>query len=111
MSVINIPDRVIIKCAWQAVSKQPEDELFRLAHARGVGGLAKLYGSCTVGHLSQGVRGKICGQRAYQDRELRVQVMGPRCVPLYRVKDLETFKKAFTSLVEGLRALMMTALC
>ncbi len=106
--VPNMPDRVIIKCAWQPVSKQPEDELFRLAHARGVNGIARLYGSCGVRLLSRGIRQGFCDQKAYQDRELRAQVMGPRCVPLYRAKDPEAFKKAFISLVEGLCSVLIS---
>ena len=97
----DVPDSVIVKCAWQPVSKHYEDELFRIAQAHGVDGVARLYASATVGRLSQGVRHKLCSQRYYQDRELRVQVMGPRCTPLYRVKDEDVFKKAFLSLVKG----------
>ena len=94
-------DSVIVKCAWQPVSKHYEDELFRIAQARGVDGVARLYGSATVGRLSQGVRHKLCSQRYYQDRELRVQIMGPRCTPLYKVKDEDVFKRAFASVVKG----------
>src|SRR5258707_9244151 len=64
------------------VSKQSEDELFRLAHARGVNGIARLYSSC-VRLVSQGIRQRPCDQKAHQDQELRIQVMGLCCVPLY----------------------------
>ncbi|KAF8329983.1 uncharacterized protein EI90DRAFT_3061152 [Cantharellus anzutake] len=96
-----IPDSVIVKCAWQPVSKHNEDELFRIAHARGVEGIARLYGSTIVGRLSEGTRGRLCNQRYFQDREFRIQVMGPRCMPLYKVKGLDHFKIAFTSLVQA----------
>ncbi|KAF8323590.1 uncharacterized protein EI90DRAFT_3292308 [Cantharellus anzutake] len=96
-----IPNSVIVKCAWQPILKHNEDELFRIAHARGVEGIARLYGSTIVGRLSEGTRGRLCDQRYYQDRELRVQVMGPRCVPLYKVKDHNHFKMAFISLVQA----------
>src|SRR5258708_11743616 len=94
-------ESVVVKCAWQPISKRSEDELFRIAHACGVDGIARLFGSATVRLLSQGVRNRLCSQRYYRDRELRVQVMGPRCMPLYKVKDLDVFKQAFISLVEG----------
>src|SRR5258708_29402069 len=35
--------------------------------------------------------------------------MGARCVPLYRARDLETFKKAFISLVEGLCTVLISS--
>src|SRR5260370_40738113 len=78
----DVPDSVIVKCAWQPVSKHYEDELFRIAQVRGVEGVARLYSSGTGGRLSQGGRRKLCSPRYYQDRALRVQRMGPRCTAL-----------------------------
>ncbi|KAF8334774.1 uncharacterized protein EI90DRAFT_462426 [Cantharellus anzutake] len=75
--------RLAIKCSWQPISKHPEDELYRLANQRGVSGLATLHAPCTVSLLSDGVRGDLFANCSYQDRELRVQVLSPFCVPLY----------------------------
>ncbi|KAF8331123.1 uncharacterized protein EI90DRAFT_3058630 [Cantharellus anzutake] len=91
--------RLAIKCSWQPISKHPEDELYRLANQRGVSGLATLHASCTVSLLSDGVRGDLFANCSYQDRELRVQVLSPFCVPLYTVQNMDTFQTAFTSLV------------
>ncbi|KAF8334070.1 uncharacterized protein EI90DRAFT_504196 [Cantharellus anzutake] len=100
------PSRVVVKCSWQPVSKHSEDELYRLASQRGVKGLVTLHASCTASSLSEGVRGDLCGIQFYQDRELRVQVLSPFCIPLYTVKDSDAFRAAFISLVEGSCSLM-----
>ena len=99
----DIPSDVIVKLSWQDVTMQSEDMLFRRAQECGAEGIAQLYCSSKPACLSTGPRrslGLLAGIH-YRDRELRVQVMGPLCVPLYRVKDIEMFKSAFRSLVEG----------
>ncbi|KAF8339831.1 uncharacterized protein EI90DRAFT_3012761 [Cantharellus anzutake] len=102
-----IPDDVIIKFSWQDASAPFEDLLFRRAQECAVEGIAKLYCSSRPARLSTGPRralGLIAGVD-YHDRELRVQVMGPLCIPLYRVKGLDVFKTAFRSLVQAHRSL------
>ncbi len=99
----SIPMDVIVKLSWQDLATQFEDMLFRRAQECGVEGIAKFYCSSKPASLSTGPRrflGLISGVH-YHDRELRVQVMGPLCVPLYRVKEIEVFKTAFRSLVKG----------
>ena len=92
---------LVLKMSWQLRSRQSEDALLRLAAAEGVEGLIRLYGSTTVGCLSHGVRGQLLRPDEYHDRELRVQILGPRCTKLKNVKDVEHFKTAFRSLVQG----------
>lgn len=100
-NVITLPERVIVKFSWQLVTQQDEGQLFRLVEQRGVEGVGKLYLATCLARLSDSYRGQFCPQEAYQDRELRVQVMGPVCVPLYTITDLTTFKSAFRTLVQG----------
>ncbi|KAF8328422.1 uncharacterized protein EI90DRAFT_1575907 [Cantharellus anzutake] len=96
-------NHVVVKLSWQPGSKHREDELYRLAHQRGVQGLATLHASCTAFVLSEGrIRRMLCKVGSFQDRELRMQVLSPFCVPLYTIKALNTFKEAFISLVQGL---------
>jgi len=75
--------------------------LYRLAAERGVQGVSHLYRSTTFSRLSHGFRGRLADGTQFCDRELRVQVLGPLCVPLYRVASLDDFKKAFISLVKA----------
>ncbi|KAF8336888.1 uncharacterized protein EI90DRAFT_3044009 [Cantharellus anzutake] len=98
---IDLSSRVVVKCSWQLIAKHSEDKLYRLANQRGVKGLATLHTSCTVALLSEGVRGDLCANHTYRDRELRVQVLSPFCVPLYAVKNINTFQMAFISLIEA----------
>ncbi|KAF8336882.1 uncharacterized protein EI90DRAFT_81962 [Cantharellus anzutake] len=99
-------DHVVVKLSWQPVSKHLEDGLYRLAHEKGVKGLAALHASCTAFVLSEGhIRRTLCKVGSYQDRELRAQVLSPFCVPLYTVESIDTFKEAFVSLVEAHREL------
>ena len=99
----SIPADVIVKLSWQDVRAQSEDMLFRRAQEHRVEGIAKLYCSSKPACLSTGPRRllSLLAGTHYHDRELRVQVMGPLCLPLYRVRDIEVFKSAFRSLVEG----------
>ena len=94
-------ERLVLKLAWQVPSRQSEDELLKLAQEKGVEGVIKLYKSATLERLSEGFRGRLVPKKMYVDRELRVQVLGPRCIPLKRVSDTEDFKEAFRSLVRG----------
>ena len=83
--------------------------MFRLAEHCRVEGIAKLHDASTVlVTLSSGLHGVISSrkkatgsQNEYEDRELRIQVMGPACTPLYHVQDLGQFKKAFILLVKA----------
>ncbi|KAF8310715.1 uncharacterized protein EI90DRAFT_3139258 [Cantharellus anzutake] len=92
-----IPHDVIIKFSWQDASAPFEDLLFRRAQECAVEGIAKLYCSSRPARLSTGPRRalRLIAGIDYHDRELRVQVMGPLCIPLYRVKELDVFKLAF----------------
>lgn len=92
-------ERLVMKLSWQIRSRQSEDALLLLAHEKGVEGVIRLYRSCVAGRLSDGPRGKLVPKGMYVDRELRVQILGPRCIPLKHVADLEDFKQAFRSLV------------
>lgn len=96
------PNRVVVKFAWQLTEWDDEDSLYRLAAEHDVQGVARLYRSACITRLSRGFRGKLVDAALYLDRELRVQVIGPHCIPLYQVRDVEAFKKAFISLVTGM---------
>ena len=96
-----VDERLILKLAWQVPSRQSEEELLRLAQEKGVEGVIRLYKSATLERLSRGYRGRLVPRKMYVDRELRVQVLGPRCIPLKRVGNIEDFKEAFRSLVRG----------
>lgn len=98
---ITLPEVVIIKTSWQVTTRELEDGLYRRAAARNVEGVARLYSSCVGDRLSLGPRGKLVPLGDYTDRELRIQVLGPVCMPLYRVVDVDQFKAAFISLVKG----------
>ena len=100
-SLMPLNGRLILKLAWQVPSRQSEDELLILAQAKGVDGVVKLYKSATLERLSIGFRGRLVPKKMYIDRELRVQILGPRCIPLRHVSDIEDFKEAFRSLVRG----------
>lgn len=97
----DVPSEVVLKIAWQTLGMHHEDALMRLAAERGVQGVARPYRNAVVARLSDGLRGRLVPASMYADRELRVQVMGPRAMPLYEVKDLDIFKTAFRSLVTG----------
>lgn len=94
-----IPSEVVLKMSWQLPSSRSEDTLLRLAEQRGVQGIAKLHKFAVLGRLSDGLRGRLVPETMYADRELRVQILGPRAKPLAQVGDKETFKTAFRSLV------------
>ena len=96
-----LPERVIVKFSWQLVTQRDEEEHFRLAEQHGVEGVGKLYLAKCLARLSNSYRGQFCPRGSYQDRELRVQILGPVCVPLYTITDLTTFKSAFRALVRG----------
>ena len=99
----DIPNHVIVKLSWQLTDSSHEDEMYRLAEEHGVEGVAKLYCSSRLLLLSQSVRGRLVDPTLYRDRQLRAQVTGPVCVPLSTLKDLDTFKQAFVSLVKGMQ--------
>lgn len=92
---------VIVKLSWQVTTQDSEDELLRHAAKCHVEGIIKLHLSSTAARLSDGIRKRVMRSNKYIDRELRIQVLGPRCMPLYRVTDLDDFKAAFISLVKG----------
>lgn len=96
-----MPKQVVVKFSWQLTDWHSEDALYLLAERYGVRGISRLYRSASIARLSQGLRGRLLKSSQYRDRELRAQVMGPIAIPLLRVKDLDTFKAAFKSLVEG----------
>lgn len=96
-----VEERLILKMSWQVTSRQSEDALLRLAEDKGVDGIIRLYKSEVVGRLSNSLRGKLVPKKMYVDRELRVQILGPRCIPLKRVGNIDDFKEAFRSLVRG----------
>lgn len=98
---VDVPAEVILKLSWQLPSSNSEDDLLKLAAERGVKGIARLYRSATACRLSDGIRGRLMPAKLYADRELRIQVTGPRATLLAEVEDLETFKTAFRSLVTG----------
>lgn len=100
-STIPIEEKLILKLSWQVLSRQSEDDLLRLAEERGVEGVIRLYKSAVVGRLSNGLRGKMVPKGLYIDRELRIQILGPRCIPLKRVGDVNDIKIAFRSLLKG----------
>ena len=94
-------EQLVLKMSWQLLSRHSEDAFLRLAESCGVEGVVRLYGSTVAGRLSQGVRGRLVQPGEYNDRELRVQVLGPRCTKLKNVKNVEDFKTAFRSLVQS----------
>lgn len=96
-----LPERVMVKFSWQLVTQQDDEELIRLAEQHGVEGVGKLYLATCPARLSNCYRGRLCAKDTYQDRELRVQIMGPVCVPLYTITGLTTFKSAFRALLRG----------
>lgn len=100
---VDLPDLVVVKLSWQVTTQESEERLFRIAAQHGLQGIATLYHSSVAGRLSTGCRGRLLPLRSeeYVDRELRIQVMGPMCVPLYTVQKLSKFKKAFKSLVQS----------
>jgi hypothetical protein len=97
----DIPDQVVVKFAWQLRNRQNEAELLKLAAAKGVKGVVRLYRSGVFTTLSQGLRGKLMSGDMYVDRELRVQILGPVCKPLASLEDIGELKQAFASLVKG----------
>ena len=82
---IHSPRSVVVKLSWQLDSWHDEEALYRLAAERGVQGVSHLYRSATFSRLSHGFRGRLVDVTQFCDRELRVQVLGPLCIPLYRV--------------------------
>ena len=99
-----LPRKVVLKLSWQLTSWHDEDALYRLAAEHGVQGISHLYRSASLSRLSHGFRGRLVDGTHFCDRELRAQVLGPLCVPLYRVKSLDDFKKAFIALVKGMHS-------
>jgi hypothetical protein len=97
----DIPDQVVLKFAWQLRNRQNEAELLKLAAAKGVKGIVRLYRSCVFTTLSQGLRGRLMSEDMYVDRELRVQILGPVCKPLASLEDIGELKQAFVSLVKS----------
>ena len=97
-----LPRNVVLKLSWQLTSWHDEDALYRLAAEHDVEGISRLYRSAPLSRLSHGFRGRLVDRTHFFDRELRAQVLGPLCVPLYRVKSLDDFKKAFIALVKGM---------
>ncbi|KAF8339797.1 uncharacterized protein EI90DRAFT_3037795 [Cantharellus anzutake] len=97
-----IPENVMIKFSWEHVGLPRSDSLYRRAEQCGVHGVAQLFCSSTLGHLSEGPRTRLKHESRidYRNRELRAQVLGPSCVPLYRVLPDRDFERAFRSLVE-----------
>lgn len=93
------PDKVILKFSWMPVSHPDESDLFKLANGAGVEGIPELWIACHMQRLSRGTRGRLVDSSQYEDRELRVQVMTPVCVPLHRLSNAFEFKRAFISLV------------
>lgn len=102
-----IPSDVVIKCSWQVVgsTRSRSNELYKLAAERNVSGVVKLYASKVVRRLSDGrsPRGFLVQGWEYRNRELKVEVMGPLCIPLHEVSDVSEFRNAFISLVKGTR--------
>lgn len=98
-----LPDLVVVKLSWQETSQESEDRLFLIARQHNIQGLAQMYRSSVGEALSSGIRGALLSSRKddYVDRELRIQVMGPMCMPLYKVERLEDFKLAFISLLKS----------
>ena len=94
-------EALVLKISWQLRSRHSEDEFLRMAASAGVAGVVRLYGSTVAGRLSDGLRARLVKSHQYYDRELRVQILGPRCTKLKNVKDVEDFKTAFRSLVRG----------
>lgn len=99
--LLSIPESVMVKFAWQPADQTSEDELYRLVEQQGMEGVARLHLSAGLVRLSNSLRGQLCPPGTYLDRELRVQILGPSCVPLYTLTDLATFKEAFRSLLKG----------
>lgn len=105
---IPFPESVIVKTSWQITTRELEDELYKRAAAYNVEGVSKLYCSRRGGVLSDGIRARLLiPSSAYTDRELRIQVLGPICMPLWRVADVDKFKTAFISLVQGQRLFLL----
>ena len=99
-----LPRNAVLKLSWQLTSWHDEDALYRLAAEHDVQGISHLYRSASLSRLSHGFRGRLVDDTHFCDRELRAQVLGPLCVPLYRVKSLDDFKKAFIALVKGMHS-------
>ena len=98
----SLPPKVVVKLSWQLTSWHDEEALYRLAAERGVQGVSHLYRSASLSRLSHGFRGRLVDATRFCDRELRAQVLGPLCIPLYRVESLDNFKKAFIALVKSM---------
>lgn len=100
-----LPSTVIIKLSWQLPHWTLEDDIYRRAEACNITGVPKLYYSAVLAKLSdpKGKR-RFLHPEDFFDRELRVQVLGPVCKPLYTVTDLDQFKAAFISLVQSKHA-------
>lgn len=108
-SLTDMSREAVVKLSWVPASWPDEKEPLRIAQENGVEGLPRLYASRIVTRLSRGVRGRLVGEHLtnvpqYRDRELRIQVIGPVCIPLHSVLgagQLAEFKAAFISLVKG----------
>lgn len=113
------PKEVMIRLSWQAarpsdegamsdddeVEPDAEDDLFNDVNARGVEGVARLHSSHLVKRLStSGVRARVGpgATATYKDRELQVLVFKDVCMPLHCIANMEDFKIAFQSLIQGL---------
>jgi hypothetical protein len=95
------PGTVVLKLSWIPVSHSNGGELFKLANEAGVEGIPELWSTYAINRLSRGARGRLADSSQYEDRELRVQVMTPLCIPLHEVDDVSEFKRAFISLVKS----------
>lgn len=96
-----IPEGVVLKLSWQLVSKPSDDDLYDIAHKRGVNNIATLYGSRVAGRLSDGPRDSLVSREFYQDRVLRVQVFGPVYEPIWKLSSVDQYKRAFIGCVNG----------
>ena|SRR5260370_27565797 len=95
--LIRSPCCQVLVAAYIKASRRSALPISTSARSEGVGDFTWL----TVALLSGGVRNDLCMAESYQDRELRIQVLGPFCVPLYTVEELDVLQVAFLSLVEG----------
>jgi hypothetical protein len=96
-----MPDTVVLKLSWSTVRESNEGELLELANEAGVEGIPELWTARHIRRLSSGARGRLSDSSQYEDRELRVQVMTPLCIPLHRVSNAFELKHAFISLVKS----------